>query len=136
MIAHIAVEEYYIVPEHYKDLLVLILPQISRETHINDRYNTIYMLFEIYFFCFIIIYFYYIYLLFFPPVYVQTDCNSRLSGLVYNPSYLLVPGGIFTAAGRNNTNSQSLFPFPDGRPTGRHSLPSPFRTRSECSVYT
>lgn len=65
----------------------------------NTHQRSIYVRrFEFFFF---IIYFYYIQLFFFffgffftLFVYVQTDCVARLSGLVYNPSYLLFPGGI------------------------------------------
>lgn len=53
------------------------------------------------FFFIIIIYFYYIHLFFF--VCANGLLCTRLSGLVYNPSYLLFPRGVHGAAGQNNT---------------------------------
>jgi len=62
---------------------------------------------------------------------VQTDRDTRLSGLIYNPSYLLFPGGIHGAAGQNNTPTRPymyLFPIPTETLRSLTPLPSLFMT--------
>lgn len=82
----------------YQGFIDQDFPQISGETHVSQR--SICTPFRIFF---LLLLYIFITSIFFFFVCANGLLRTRLSGLVYNPSYLLFPGGVHGAAGQNNT---------------------------------